>query len=337
MQKLIYGIGATLLLLIVIGFLLPRTHEIDVHIEIDAHSATVFALVNDPERFAAWAPWVETDPNARMLYTGPKRGVGATISWDGVIIGSGTQTIVENEPYRYVAYALSPGEPSESLSWFRLEPGVGTTIVTWGFKTDYGMNIIGRYFASVLGGVVARDYQDGLVRLKDLAESLPGADFADLEVEQIAIAPVDIAYLSTRSNPDPAEIASALGKAYFQILAFIDTNRLASDGAPLSIAREFTGSALAFDAAIPVRGLTDETRRGGPGVKIGATYGGPVIRAKHRGSYASLTSTHRKIAAYLAALGIERNGSAWESYVSDPGNTPETDLLTYLYYPIRLD
>ncbi|MDH5620318.1 MAG: GyrI-like domain-containing protein, partial [Gammaproteobacteria bacterium] len=66
-----------------------------------------------------------------------------------------------------------------------------------------------------------------------------------------------------------------------------------------------------------------------------STYGGPVIRVRHLGSYRDLTRTHRKIAAYLAALGIERNGDPWESYVSDPGDTPETELLTYVYYPVK--
>ena len=48
----------------------------------------------------------------------------------------------------------------------------------------------------------------------------------------------------------------------------------------------------------------------------------------------TLGATHRKIAAYLAALGIERAGDAWESYVSDPTKVPESELLTYVYYPI---
>ena len=49
------------------------------------------------------------------------------------------------------------------------------------------MNIVGRYFASMLGGVVARDYNDGLAELKELAESLPGADFSDIEIEHIVV------------------------------------------------------------------------------------------------------------------------------------------------------
>jgi effector-binding domain-containing protein len=69
-------------------------------------------------------------------------------------------------------------------------------------------------------------------------------------------------------------------------------------------------------------------------VKIGETYAGNVIRVRHAGSYQSLGATHLKIAAYLAALGIERAGDAWESYVSDPTKVSESELLTYVYYPI---
>jgi effector-binding domain-containing protein len=189
----------------------------------------------------------------------------------------------------------------------------------------------------MLGGVVARDYQDGLAALMELAESLPAADFSDIEIEHIVVEANDIALLSTTSRPEPAAISEALGKAYFRILTFIDDNDLSDAGAPLSIMRNFGGSELSFDAAIPVRGLTDETPREDAGVIVGQTYAGPVIRVRHTGSYKLLTTTHRKISAYLAALGIERNGAAWESYVSDPGKVPEEDLLTYVYYPIRVD
>ena len=40
---------------------------------------------------------------------------------------------------------------------------------------------------------------------------------------------------------------------------------------------------------------------------------------------------------YLAALGIERNGDAWESYVSDPGKVAEEELQTFVFYPVRVD
>ena len=103
----------------------------------------------------------------------------------------------------------------------------------------------------------------------------------------------------------------------------------------MAISRSFSGAKLHFDAGIPVSGVTDQTPRNSSGVRIGLTHGGNVLRVKHRGSYRRLNESHRKIAAYLAALGIERDGDSWESYVHDPTQVEEGKLLTYLYYPVR--
>jgi hypothetical protein len=263
--------------------------------------------------------------------------VGATVTWDGAIVGSGMQTIVESRPYEHVATTINPGEPGEARTWFDIGRDDGKTRVTWGFVHDHGLNLVGRYFALLLAGVVKREFETGIAALKELAESLPRTDFGDLDVEHVVVEPLQIAYLPTTSLPEPAAISEAMGKAYFEILSFIDDRGLAEAGAPMSVVRGFAGSQLLFDAAIPVLGVTDETSRGGAAVKLGRTYSGPAIRVRHVGSYRHLSSTHRKIAAYLTALGLDRNGDAWETYVSDPTRVAEEDLLTDVYYPVRED
>ena len=100
---------------------------------------------------------------------------------------------------------------------------------------------------------------------------------------------------------------------------------------------------MQFNAAIPIRGLDGgldgrldgKSSQEDSGVQLGKSYEGRVIRVKHIGSYRDLGRTHDKIAAYLAAFGISRNGDAWESYVSDPTRVDEDELLTYVYYPIK--
>jgi hypothetical protein len=132
-QKVAYGIGIVIALLIVVGLALPRHTLVSVEARIDAHPATVFALVNDFHRFALWSPWIDTDPNVRIIYSGPDRGADATMTWDGTIIGSGTQTITESRPFEYVATVINPGEPAQTLTWFDLQGGDGMTTITWGF------------------------------------------------------------------------------------------------------------------------------------------------------------------------------------------------------------
>ena len=335
MQKVFYGIVGFIVLLVLVGLALPRHARVQVQIQIDANPATVFALTNDFHRFTLWSPWLDTDSNARIVYSGPIRGVGATMTWDGTIIGTGTQQITASDAFQRVEFAINPGESGEARAWFDFVADNGMTTTIWTFETDYGYNVVGRYFALVLAGVVQRDNTKGLESLKELAETLPRADFSDIEIEQIVVEAIEIAYLSATSIPEPAAISAAMGDAYFEVLSFIDEHQLAEAGAPLSITRSFSGAQLLFDAAIPVRGVSDSTPRDGSTVKIGQTYAGKVIRARHIGSYQSLGTTHRKIAAYLAALGIDRAGDAWESYVSDPTKVPEAELLTYVYYPIN--
>ncbi len=336
MRKISYVIVGFVALLLIVGLVLPRHARVDVATRIDAHPATVFALVNDFRRQNVWSPLTETDPNARVVYSGPARGVGATVTWDGAIIGTGTQIITESRPFELVETAINPDESGSARSWFVLLDDAGATRLRWNYEIEHGYNIVGRYFALIVAGIIEREHEQDLARLKDLAETLPSADFSQLEIEQIVVEATDIAYLSTSSTPEPAAISEAMGDAYFEILTFIDRQGLAEAGAPLSITRSFSGAELLFDAAIPVRGVTEATPRDGSSVRIGQTYAGNVIRVRHVGSYRSLGETHRKIAAYLAALGLERAGNAWESYVSDPTKVPEAELLTYVYYPIEL-
>lgn len=337
MHKVLYGIGALIVLLVLVGLALPRHTHVEVTTTIAAHPATVFALLNDLERMSLWDPLTDTDPNARVVYSGPRRGVGATMTWDGAIIGTGSQVIVESRPFDYVATAVNPGAEGESRSWFDVSAGSDGTHVAWTFETDYGFNLVGRYIALLVDNIIRQDHERSLAELKELAQSLPDADFGDIEIEHIVVEAATIAYLPTTSIPEPRAISEAMGDSFFEILSFIDAQDLYEAGAPISITRSFDRGKLLFDAAIPVRGVGEDTPRDGSGVKIGQTFAGPVIRVKHVGSYRDLGLTHRKIAAYLAALGIGRAGAAWESYVSDPTKVAEGDLVTYVYYPIKAE
>ncbi len=335
MRSLLFGILAVIVLLVGVGVALPPTHRVVVSEEIDAPAATVFAQLNDLRRYSLWAIRLESDANARVVFSGNRTGVGAAMSWDGPVIGSGRMKITDSVPHERIRMRINAGEPGEALASFQLDPGTGTTILTWRFEVDYGLNIVGRYFAGLLGRVIARDNQRSLANLKELAENLPPDDFGNLDIEHVDVAAEQVAYLRVTSSPQSGAIAETMREAYFDILTFIDGAGLTEAGPPLAITRSFSGSTLTFDAGIPVRGVDESTPREGSGVRIAETYAGPVIRVRHVGSYETLAATHRRINAYLTAHGIERDGAFWESYTSDPSLVPEEELETLVYYPIR--
>jgi len=105
---------------------------------------------------------------------------------------------------------------------------------------------------------------------------------------------------------------------------------------PMAILRGPVGNRQRLDAAIPVVLDTDIAPATERGVQLGRTYEGNVIRVTHTGPYDGLGLVHRKIASYLAATGLERNGDPWEIYVSDPTRTPANERVTEIVYPVLI-
>jgi effector-binding domain-containing protein len=334
LRNALYGAAAVVALGIVIGVFLPSKGHVERQVTIDAPAATVFALVNDFHPMMEWSPWVTADPRATVAFSGPEMGANAIVRWDGPVAGQGSMRIVESVPYERVTGNLVLQDET-AQSRFSLGSSDSGTQVTWEFDIDYGNDLFGRYSGLFLDREIGPRYERGLADLKTMAESLPRADFSDAEIERMVVEPVDVAMMSTTSLPDSTSVSEAMGEAFFTILRFMDRHGLQEAGPPLSITRTFSGSELLFDAAIPVRGASAETPRSEEGVRLGRTQGGAVVRASHIGSYRFLSRTHEKVAAYLAAHRIERNGDAWESYVSDPTRVAEDELLTYIYYPVK--
>lgn len=338
LKKLLLFIVALVALLVVVGFFLPASAHVERSIRIDAPICTVFTLVNGFGRFNEWSPWAERDPNARYTYEGPDHGVGAKMSWesDDPNVGVGSQEIVASEPYSLVRTKLDFGSQGQADAFFQLNGGDDTTEVTWGFDSEFGMNLIGRYFGLFFDSMLGGDYEEGLRNLKVLAESQPATAWCDLEVEVVEVEPVTIAYVTGTSSQDTEEIGAALGAAYGQVGVFLAEHGLEQAGAPIAIANHYDKErGYGFDAAIPVNGTPEEEAMAEEGtVKVGQTYGGKVVKTTHKGPYTELVATYEQIEAYMSLHGYEATGRPWEEYVSDPGTTPPEELITYIYYPI---
>ena len=140
---------------------------------IDAAPGEVFELVNSFENFNRWSPWYERDPDGDYRIEGPEEGVGARMIWasDEPDVGSGSQEIVESVPDRLVRTKLDFGDMGDASAFFEIEPrGEDRTHLVWRFDTDLGLNPVSRYFGLMFERWIGPDYEQGLARLKTLAE-----------------------------------------------------------------------------------------------------------------------------------------------------------------------
>jgi len=337
LKVLFLGFVALIALLCGVAFLLPQYCHVERATVIAAPPATVFTVVNGFKRFNEWSPWAELDPNAAYTYSGPETGVGAKLAWKGnpKTVGEGSQTITASQPYTSVSIDLDFGAEGVAKAVYSLAPEAGGTRVTWGFDTDLGMNPVSRYFGLMFDGMMGKDFEKGLASLKTLAESLPKHDFAGLEVETVETTPVRIAFVTASAPKDEAAIGQAMGAAYGQIGAAMRRSKLQQAGAPISINREWGDAGIVFDAGIPIDADPDPALASSSPVQIKDTYAGKALKVVHQGAYSGMEATYEGLFAYAAARGLEQNGPPWDEYVTDARSTPEAELRTNIYLPVK--
>ncbi|MCB0909170.1 MAG: SRPBCC family protein [Nocardioidaceae bacterium] len=140
---------------------------------IDADPGRVHDLVNDLHRWQGWSPWEGIDPGMSREYDGPDAGVGASYCWSGNRkAGSGSMLITESSP-EVIGIQISFLKPFKATNQvtFEIVPAAGGSEVAWrmsGEQSGLGA-VVGMVFS--MDKLVGKDFERGLARLKELAES----------------------------------------------------------------------------------------------------------------------------------------------------------------------
>ena len=338
-RKILSIVSLLVVLFLITGILLPRHVHVERSIDIERPAATIFVLLNGYKTFTSWSPWAAMDPTAVYEYSGPVSGVGARMSWSGDprLVGNGWQEIIASQPYSRVRTRLDFDQMGQADAYFQISEAGSGVHLTWGFDTDLleGQGFLGgilaKYFGLFFDQWIGSDYEQGLTNLKAFAESLPAEDFSDLTVQALDVEALDILYISSGANQGPADIADVLDTAYQEISVFITDNELEVNGGRMAITRAWDEQGYRLDAAIPVVLQAVELTGN---VRVGQSPSGPSVRVVHQGPYERMTPSYEKLAAYMAAHGLREGSVSWETYVSDPLQTPPDDLITHIYFQI---
>jgi effector-binding domain-containing protein len=273
----------------------------------------------------------------KVTLEGPESGVGAKQSWvgDPKKVGSGSEIITESVPYDRVTVALDFGAQGKATSGFTLASEGDDTRVVWGMDADMGKGPVGRYFGLMMDRMAGKDFEKGLASLKEFAEHLPKADFADLKVETVETTPVPIAFVASTSGKGETEIAAAIGAAFGQVGKFMAAAKLKQAGPVMTINTKWDDTGYGFEAAVPIDRMPEALPAGDTQVQVKQMYAGKALKVVHRGAYRTMMKDYDQLDAYAAAHGYERPAPPWDEYVSDPGKTAESDLITNIYMPVK--
>ena len=176
--KILGGLAAFVLIVIALGFVLPDKVHVERETVINAPQDEVFALINDFEAWDRWSPWAALDPDAEYSFSGS--GIGQKMEWksDHPNVGNGSQEITAlDAPNKLVTHLDFDGQGVADAT-FALSPTPdGSTKVVWSLDTNmregvpFFMKPMGTYMGFFMDGWVGKDYERGLVSLKEVAEA----------------------------------------------------------------------------------------------------------------------------------------------------------------------
>jgi hypothetical protein len=172
MKKLLYVVGA--LILIYMGLCLagPSSVQVNRKLEMNHAAPVIFEQLNAFKNWENWSPWFGLDSNAVYTYEGVA-GVGSKAAWrsEDPMVGVGKQEIIESMEFSHVAIELSFEGQGDAQAFFNLhETGPSNTMVEWGFVMvpDFFQRGIMLFldFEDILGPT----YEKGLAQLNTYLE-----------------------------------------------------------------------------------------------------------------------------------------------------------------------
>ena len=68
---------------------------------------------------------------------------------------------------------------------------------------------------------------------------------------------------------------------------------------------------------------------------MGQTCEGKAITTMHKGAYKDIGAAYGALMEYAKENSLESTGVYYDYYLNDPANTPESELLTQVVYPVK--
>ena len=172
-KKLLLGLLALVVLLVVVGCFLPSRARVERSLNMRATPEALFPRIATLTRWPEWTAWTTNRfPDMQTRFSGAASGVGAVMMAEGKSSGSGTVTITRAEPATGIGYDLDFEHGTQlfhgSITFDTTNDGMK---VTWAIETDMGANPFKRWAGLVLDKLMGGDMAAGLANLKLQVES----------------------------------------------------------------------------------------------------------------------------------------------------------------------
>jgi hypothetical protein len=197
------------------------------------------------------------------------------------------------------------------------------------------INVPCRYMNLIMRGMVEKELDSGLARLKTLAEQLPDVDFEDLNPQFDMIEPQAFVFsvVETASN-DEVEVERAESLGLDQVRRFMAEYQLIQAGPLTRVVTSREGERMSYRVGYPYSGARPLTV---VGVQVGETPSSQAMHVLVEGDRSNVRAAYAQMDAYLQAHRVARRDDVLPWHVVHDAGSPDGARLARIeiFMPIQ--
>lgn len=304
-------------------------------IHIQAAPDLVVARVRDFKQWSRWSPWLCAEPDCRLEFASD----GKRYAWDGKIIGAGNMQLVDTALLpngRQLFYQLEFLRPWKSVSKvdFTFIGKDGGTEVTWTMNGSLPLFLF--FLKGMMTTLIGMDYERGLKMLKEYTETGTVVSQIDYPGEESV---ESFNYVGIRTYGKISEIEKLMEADFAKLFEWYEGQDVEAAGKPFTSyeAWKLGKGEVQYVIGLPMQSLKELPTELPEGLITGAI---PACRAaiiQYTGPYRNLGNAWSAGMMRVQSKMIKQTKRVkpFEVYVNDPRETPENELITKLYFPVK--
>jgi len=328
------GIAVILVILVVIiiGFFLPRHATVEGRIQINSTKEIAFKQINILKNWEKWSPWYEIDTATIYTYSELEGGKEASYTWksEHKSVGNGKLTITESIIEDSIEIEMIFEGQGRANCYFNFTDITDGIEVKWTVITNAGFNPVARFFNLFMKKPLGKDIEKGLANLKVLCENYK--ESYSINIEEFNF--VGCKYIGIMDSCSSVEISSKLEQLYGELSKYMQKNKLEYITAPIDITYFYSDEKTIFEAAIPISSnskVKDEGR-----VKVKEILPVTVALGHYYGAYNQIYTAYLDIEKWIKENKKNAGTFSWEEYITDPVTETDTSKwYTKIYYVIN--
>jgi effector-binding domain-containing protein len=329
-RRILFIILCIAIVVISIGFLLPRKIHVERRLLISGSQRTLFSKVNTLKNWVKWSPWLMMDTNAKVIFSGPESGVGASLRWisNDKNVVNGCISIVSSVSPDSIEVIYDFAEKGRSTGKFFFFKENKNTNVVISLESDLGMNPISRWIGLFSDQLIGPDLDKGLNKLDLFVQdtiNVYGYEIADYEI------PARI-MISVRDTAGPATVTLKITDMYKKLSLFLKSKSISPIGNPVAIFHNYTNRNFDIEVGLPISSFVVVP----DGLYCMEKGSQRVVMVKFSGPYKMIQSAYSAIQTYIGNNELEVYGPGWEEYITNRNIEADTNTSqTNIYYPVK--